>query len=272
MLALARSTHPAPTLGVTLIAAVLGVASGLEPWRVAVLAAVILFNQLSVGLSNDWLDAPRDRRVGRTDKPIATGEVPERVARAWAFGTAAASILTSLALGWPAAVANLVFLGAGWAYNLGLKSTPVSVLPYALGFGALPFVVTLSRPDPAAATWWAAAAGALLGVAAHFANVIPDLEDDRATGVRGLPHRIGAQASGGVVAVALAAASLLLVLGPGDPDPLRLAGLGLSLAIAVACAALVVRRSSSRAAFLLTIAAALVAVLLLLGSGTRVLA
>ncbi|MGX5680172.1 UbiA family prenyltransferase [Schumannella luteola] len=272
MLALARSTHPAPTLGVTAIAALLGLVSALEPWRIAVLALVILLNQLSVGLSNDWLDAPRDRQVGRTDKPIATGEVPESVARGWAFGTAGASLAVSLFLGWPAAVANLVFLAAGWGYNLGLKSTPASVLPYAIGFGALPFAVTLSRVDPAPAAWWAMAAGSLLGVAAHFANVVPDLDDDRATGVRGLPHRLGARWSGVVVAVALAGASLCLVLGPGQPTPLRLAGLGVSLALAAACSVLVIRRSSSRAAFLLTIAAALVAVVLLLSSGAGIVA
>ena len=34
-------------------------------------------------------------------------------------------------------------------------------------------------------------AGALLGVGAHLVNALPDLADDEATGVRGLPHRLG---------------------------------------------------------------------------------
>jgi hypothetical protein len=53
-------------------------------------------------------------------------------------------------------------------------------------------LVTLALPEPALASPWAFAAGALLGVAAHFANVLPDLDDDRATGVRGLPQSLAA--------------------------------------------------------------------------------
>ena len=71
--ALARSTHPGPGLAVTVVAVLLGVAVGLEPWRVAVLGLAMLFDQVSVGLSNDWIDADRDRAVGRTDKPVARG-------------------------------------------------------------------------------------------------------------------------------------------------------------------------------------------------------
>ena len=52
---------------------------GLEPWRIAVLGAAILL-RLSVGLSNDAIDAPRDTATGRTDKPIARGDVSLRAA------------------------------------------------------------------------------------------------------------------------------------------------------------------------------------------------
>lgn len=271
MLALARSTHPAPTLGVTAIAVILAVGTGLEVWRIIVLAVVIATNQLSIGLSNDWLDAARDRATGRTDKPVATGEVSTALARGAALGTLGLSIAFSVLLGWPAALANVVFLAAGWTYNLGLKATILSPLPYAVGFGALPLVVTLARPEPAFAAPWVIAAGALLGIAAHFANAVPDLEDDAATGVRGMPHRIGARWSGIVVAVALAGASVALVAGPGDAHPLRITALVVSLALAGACATLVLVRPASRAAFLLTIAAALVAVVLLVSAGSGVL-
>ena len=73
-----------------------------------------------------------------------------------------------------------------------------------------------SRPPPArpSAPWWLVGAGAALGAAAHLANVAPDLEEDLATGVRGLPHRLGARASAVLGAVVLGGATLLLVLGP----------------------------------------------------------
>ena len=65
------------------------------------------------------------------------------------------------------------------------------------------------------------AAGALLGVGAHLVNVLPDLADDEATGVRGLPHRIGARRLPVVAAGVLAAGSLVVALGAGcHPDHL----------------------------------------------------
>jgi len=70
------------------------------------------------------------------------------------------------------------------------------------------------HPAPPA---WLVAAGALLGGGAHFANVLPDLADDAATGVRGLPHRLGATGSTIAAAVLLLGATLTLVFGPAGP-------------------------------------------------------
>lgn len=211
-LALARSTHPGPTVAVTAIAVTLGVGIGLELWRLAVLALMVLASQASVGLSNDWIDAARDRAVGRTDKPVAAGLVSVSTARAAAFTCAALSIVASLLLGWPAALAHLVFLASGWAYNLGLKRTIFSIVPYVVGFGTLPLMVTLSLPQPAFAAAWVVIAGCVFGAAAHFANVLPDLEDDRATGVRGLPQRIVTKSGSRLVFRLIIIAALLTVL------------------------------------------------------------
>jgi 4-hydroxybenzoate polyprenyltransferase len=274
--ALALATHPAPTVAVTLIGVVLAVGIGLEPPRVVLLGAVLLTNQLSVGLSNDWLDADRDRAVGRTDKPVALGLVPVATVRTAAFCLAAASVLLSLPLGAAAVAAHAVFLLAGWSYNLGLKRTPLSVVPYVVGFGILPAVVTLSAPEPRGAAWWALAAGASLGVAAHFANVLPDLEDDARTGVRGLPHRLGRGVTEVVTWVALTAAAAFVALGNPARSPLALAGLAAVAAIAVV--GLILGRSAarrgappSRVSFRLILAAALLVVLLLALEGDSVL-
>uniref|UniRef100_UPI001F0BB9E9 UbiA family prenyltransferase n=1 Tax=Microbacterium sp. CPCC 204701 TaxID=2493084 RepID=UPI001F0BB9E9 len=74
------STHPGPTLVVTTLALALGVAVGLEPWRLVLLTLAVLAGQMSIGISNDALDAPRDRAVGRADKPVARGDVSVRAA------------------------------------------------------------------------------------------------------------------------------------------------------------------------------------------------
>jgi 4-hydroxybenzoate polyprenyltransferase len=191
VVALARSTHPGPTVAVTAIAVVLGVGVGVEPGHLVLLGLMVFTNQLSVGLSNDWIDADRDRAVGRSDKPVARGLVSVATVRNAAWITAALSVLLSLPLGPGAAIANAIFVASAWAYNAGLKNTIFSVAPYIVSFGLLPLMVTLAKQPPSLVVWWAMAAGAALGVAAHFANVLPDLEDDAATGVRGLPHRMG---------------------------------------------------------------------------------
>ena len=280
--ALALSTHPLPGIAVTAIAVILGIGVGLEPWRVAVLGVAFLANQWSVGLSNDWLDADRDRAVGRTDKPVARGDLSPAAARNAAFITAALAIVLTIPLGWPAMLAHAVFLVSAWTYNLGAKGTVFSVVPYIVSFGILPLIVTLSREEPALASPWAMVAGALLGVAAHFANVLPDLEDDAATGIRGLPHRLRSRAVGLTIAGALAAASIALVLGLGVAGAppwiaaIQYAGLGVSLALAVACAVLLLSRHSVRGRatkwmFRLIILGALIDVALLALSGQRLL-
>ena len=246
IVALARSSHPGPSLAVTAVAAILGASAGLEPWRLVILTLTVATNQLSIGLSNDWIDAARDMAVGRRDKPIALGLVSPDTVRNAALVAAALSIALTLALGPWAVLANSVFVISGWLYNAGLKKTPLSVVPYIVGFGSLPALATLAQPVPAIAAWWAILAGALLGVAAHFANVLPDLADDHATGIRGLPHILGAKVSGIVTGLALGVASVSVVWGSGSrPDLVHLIGGGVSIALAVACIVLSATRPAA---------------------------
>src|SRR5690606_8621839 len=81
-----------------------------------------------------------------------------------------------------------------------------------------PSLAPLSAADPAFAAGWAWIAGAALGVAVHFTNVLPDLDDDRATGVRGLPHRLGARASAVIAGLAVVCGALAVLLGPVGGD------------------------------------------------------
>ncbi|MEO8262019.1 MAG: UbiA family prenyltransferase [Pseudolysinimonas sp.] len=261
--ALVLSTHPGPGAAVTVITVLLAIAGGLEPWRIVLVGLVMALDQASVGLSNDWIDAERDRAVGRTDKPVARGDVSASLARTVALATAAASVLVSLPLGWPAVLAHLLFLGSAWAYNAGLKGTAVSVVPYLVSFGTLPSIVALASAQPAFAAVTTTAAGALLGAGAHFANVLPDLDDDAATGVRGLPHRLGRVPSLIATWLALLAAAVCLAIGIGLDTVLGLAGLGVSLLITVVGLIAGLRPSPTRWLFRLVIVAAVVDVIML---------
>ena len=262
-IALALSTHPGPTVAVTVVTAVLALGAGLDAGRLALVTAAVFFNQVSVGLSNDWIDARRDAAVGRRDKPIARGWISVPAVRTASLVTLVLAVLLTLPLGWAATIAHVVFIVSAWGYNLWFKRSALSVLPFVVSFGILPAIVTLADVPPRFAPWWMLAAGALLGVAAHFANVLPDLADDAATGVAGLPHRMGRRASGLTIAVGLAVASVLVVFGAGHPGAVQWVGLVVTLALAGVTGVLAVTRPPTRLLFQLIMAAAIVNVVLL---------
>jgi 4-hydroxybenzoate polyprenyltransferase len=257
--ALLGACHPGPALAVTLLAGLLARAVGLGAGGIALVVAAVLAGQLSIGWSNDLIDLARDRTVGREDKPLVDGRVSELSVRIACGIALVATVPLSLACGWLAGLVHLVCVAAGWAYNLGVKATPWSWLPYAIAFGGLPAFISLTANPDALPPLWMSLAGALLGVGAHFVNVLPDLADDAATGVRGLPHRLGARWSQVVAATVLVVAAVVIVVGaPVDSGPL--AALALVVTAGLAVVALV---SHGRAPFRAAIAMSLVDVAML---------
>ena len=120
---LARACHLPPTVAVTALTTALAVAVGNPPWIVVSVALTILAGQLSIGWSNDWIDAGRDRTVGRTDKPVAVGDVTEGQVRVAALSALVLSVPLSIPLGWRALLLHLVAVLSGWTYNLIAKRT-----------------------------------------------------------------------------------------------------------------------------------------------------
>lgn len=270
--ALWGASHPGPTLVVTTLGLALGVSIGLEAWRVGMLTLAVFAGQLSVGLSNDAIDAVRDRAVARADKPLVRGDVSLRAAWVAASVCLLVALGLSVALGWRMAAAHALALGSAWAYNAGLKSTPVSIVPFVVSFGVFPSLATLSSPQPGFAPWWAWLAGATLGAAVHLTNVLPDLDDDARTGVRGLPHRLGARIAAIVAAGAVAGGALAVLLGPGgDVGPVPWTFFGAVLVVAAATAVLAVVRSPTRMLFRLVMLAALLLAAQLVASGGALL-
>ena len=259
VVALLGACHPGPAFAVTLLAGLLGGAVGLGPGALALVVAAVLTGQLSIGWSNDLVDLSRDRAVGRADKPLVDGRVSERMVRVACGLAVLLTVPLSLACGWLAGLVHLVCVAAGWAYNLGAKSTPWSWLPYAVAFGGLPVFVSLTDDPGRMPPLWLPLAGALLGVGAHFVNVLPDLADDEATGVRGLPHRLGARWSQVVSAAVLVAAAVVIVLG-APVDSAVVAVVALVVTAGLAAVALL---AHGRAPFRAAIAMALVDVAML---------
>ena len=207
--ALIIASHPIPSLAVTAMATLLTAEAappGFAAGRVVLVALAVLAGQLSVGWSNDALDADRD--AGRADKPAAVGLVSVRALWLGAAVAVAASLALAAALGPVSLAIDAAMTAVAWSYNLGLKSTIWSGASYAVAFGLLPSFAASALPGHPLARWPVTVAAALLGLGAHFANVLPDLAADERNGVRGLPQRLAARS--GPAATRYAALVLLL--------------------------------------------------------------
>lgn len=186
--------HPLPTAAMTVALALAAALSGRSGQEVALVAVTVLSGQLTVGWINDVVDRERDRKVGRTDKPVAQGWIDPGTVN---FATACvvlACIPLSMANGTAAGIAHLAAVLSAWMYNFFFKFTALSWLPYAVSFGLLPAFLSYGglggglhgAPPTIAMTVLAA----LLGIGIHFLNALPDLVQDNETGVRHLPLRI----------------------------------------------------------------------------------
>ena len=234
--ALLSAAHPGPAFGVTVMVGVLALAVGLEPVTALLVVAAVLTGQLSIGWSNDLIDLARDR-AHRPQRQAARDR--RRRARPGPRRLPACAGRHRRRCPWPSAgcpaCVHLVSVAAGWAYNLRLKSTVWSWLPYAVAFGALPAVPSPALPG-VDAPWWRPVGGALLGVGAHLLNVLPDLDDDAATGVAraaapARPPRRRDRRRRAAVVLLLTASGLLLAAVPRGPGVWVTAVLVVGLAV-----------------------------------------
>lgn len=240
--------------------------------RSALLAAAILCGQFSVGWSNDAIDAPLDVAAGRRDKPIATGAISRQTVGWFAGAALLIDVPLSLALGWRAGVFHLVAVALAWSYNLGLKRTVFSPLPYAIAFGLLPVIVAAMLPGSPAPVDLLVIAGAACGIAAHFANTVGDVVEDELTGVRGLPQRIG-PANSTVVAGGFVAIAVLHILKAAGANALTVSAAVIDVVIALALPLAVRRPTARRLAFRLVMAAvALLVVSFVVSGGSHLVA
>ncbi len=226
------ASHPLPTIAMTVGVTIAAALTGRSPTELALVAATVLCGQLTVGWINDVVDRDRDRLVGRQDKPIAMGWVdPGTVS----FAAACAVLLVvplSIANGTLAGIAHLGAVASAWLYNFWFKRTVLSWLPYAMSFGLLPAFLSYGGfgggVHGAPPTWEMTALAALLGVGIHFLNTLPDLVEDKETGVRHLPLRVALRIGApklllvSVVYTVLVSAGIVvaaLTVGTAQPDP-----------------------------------------------------
>lgn len=231
--ALFRTCHPLPSLAITAMFAALIVRAAPHGLGPAAAVPAVLAGELSIGWSNDYFDAERDRLAGRLDKPVAAGLISRRTVLVAAIVAVTLSLVLAFSINKAVGTIDGVQMSAGWFYNAGLKATPLSGFAYAVGFGLIPQFATATAPGVPAARASVLVAATLLGVGGHLANALPDLEADRIAGVRGLPNilaeRFSVRTVRSAALVLLAGATGFLALAG---TPWLWAGFGLCAAVA----------------------------------------
>ena len=161
-----------------------------------------------MGWTNDLYDYQDDLRHHRTNKPLVAGLITASQPRKWVYFMTPFSLLANLAgpLGIKGGLVYMLGIACGLAYNFYFKFTLFSPLPYAIAFAALPSSIAISKLSTPPTWIWLG--GALFGMAAHFINVIKDMEQDQKSGIKGLPQRLGKKNSI-LVAVLLIALGIL---------------------------------------------------------------
>jgi 4-hydroxybenzoate polyprenyltransferase len=197
--------------------------------------------QLAIGTVNDVVDAPSDsgRKPG---KPIPAGLVAANAARNAAAGLALVGILLAATVSLPLAVLAVVVFGIGLWYDLRLKGTAWSWLPFAVGIPILPVYGWLGATGslvPAFAVLVPAAVAG--GAALAISNSLVDVERDVDAGRSSVAARLGPVRAAGVATalvagVGAAATATAWLAGATALELVALLGLGAVALLAAAVA------------------------------------
>lgn len=146
--------------------------------------------QVSIAMLNDYCDRKADAQVKKT-KPIPSGLVHPREALIAGLGMMVLMVLLLLPLNRWGLLVSLIYLALGQAYNLGLKSTPLSGVMFALAIPLIPVYAYVAQGSTLPILFWLIPVGALLGIALNLANSLPDIEEDAEAGAHTLAVVLG---------------------------------------------------------------------------------
>ena len=202
-----KAAHFGPTMLITAISFVLAVQLWWEG-PAYVIAFTVFLGQLIIGWSNDLYDYQDDLKHNRTNKPLVAGTITPENLRRTTFIFIPIAVIANLIgpLGLKGGSVYLLGVGCGIAYNFYFKFSALSPLPYAIAFAALPASIAISKGITP--PLWMLLGGSIFGMAAHFINVIKDMEEDQVSGIQGLPQRLGTKRSV-IVAITLIALGVL---------------------------------------------------------------
>ncbi|MBV9228366.1 MAG: UbiA family prenyltransferase [Chloroflexi bacterium] len=164
-------------------------------WNIIVLViAAHTAMQLSIAVLNDYCDRRLDA-VSKRNKPIPRGLVYPHEALIMGILLIVLMVLLLLPLNPLALLISLLYLAFGQAYNLGLKSTPLSGIVFALAIPLIPVYAFIGVGRITPLLFWLVPVAALLGIALNLANSLPDIEQDAANGAHTLAVALGVRGS-----------------------------------------------------------------------------
>ncbi|HEX6543830.1 MAG TPA: UbiA family prenyltransferase [Ktedonobacterales bacterium] len=193
---LVRVTHPVPVAMYMLLMVVLAPLAALSGHRALSTEVVVRLvlamgcAQASIGILNDYCDRALDA-ASKPRKPLVRGTVQPGEALALVVMLAGLAVIAAQPFGLGAVLILCAIMALGFAYDLRFKGTWVSALLFALHFPLLPIFVWVALSVWQPFLPWILPLGAALGIAMNIANSLPDLSEDIAAGVRGLPHVLG---------------------------------------------------------------------------------
>ena len=194
VLGLLKASHFGPTVLVVTISFLLALSqfSAIKSFEIA---CAILAGQCVVGWTNDLLDYPLDLAAGRKKKPLVAGDISQSFLKTSIFIALIFTLTLSLIgpLSFKGTSIHALGIASATAYNFGLKKTLVSLLPYVISFGAMPWAVYVAAGSTPPA--WLYLGFIAFASAFHFLNVLKDLNWDISQGVLGLPQRLGKRKS-----------------------------------------------------------------------------
>jgi 4-hydroxybenzoate polyprenyltransferase len=169
--------------------------------RLVTMFVTVLMTQFSISAMNEWADRGRDAASHRY-RPVALGLISPGVALGLAFVFALAALPGAIAFG-PLSLAIVgLAVTVGWTYDLVLKPTPLSFLPFVFAFPLLPLWVGIIAGRPLNTLLFLFLAGAPLALAIHLADAIPDREVDGEVGLKTLAVTLGKPAAEAVAVAA----------------------------------------------------------------------
>jgi 4-hydroxybenzoate polyprenyltransferase len=172
--------------------AILAVMAGGPLTTAARLAGSMIALQASIGALNDLVDAERDAGH-KPRKPIAGGVVRPSEARFVAAVAVSVGLVMAAPSGVPTLLVAVGGVGAGYLYDLRLKGTAASWLPFALGIPLLPVFAWLGATGTVPPSFAVLVPlGVVAGAALAIANALADRERDVAAGTPSVATALGA--------------------------------------------------------------------------------